>query len=37
MLTFADDYMANSETDLSVEDWMTNTFLWDTAYMLARK
>ncbi len=29
MLTFA--------TDIIVEDWMTNTFFWDSIYLLARK
>ena len=37
MLTFPDDYLVKSDTDIIVEDWMTSTFLWDTAYLLARK
>ena len=37
MLTFPDDYLVKSDTDIIVEDWMTSTFLWDTAYLIARK
>ncbi len=37
MLTFSDEYLVKSETEIAVEDWMTSTFVWDTAYMLARK
>jgi hypothetical protein len=37
MLTFPDDYLVKRDTDIIVEDWMTSTFLWDTAYLLARK
>jgi len=37
MLNFSDDYLVISDTDIIVEDWMTSTFLWDTAYLLARK
>ena len=37
MLTFSDDYLVISDADIIVEDWMTSTFLWDTAYLLARK
>ena len=37
MLTFSDDYLVKSDIEIIVEDWMTSTFLWDTAYLLARK
>jgi hypothetical protein len=37
MLTFSDDYLAAAETPVAVEVWMTDTFLWNTAYLLARK
>jgi hypothetical protein len=37
LLTFSDDYLGKSESDIFVEDWMISTFLWETAYLLARK
>jgi len=37
MLTFSENYLVTCETEISVEDWMTSFFLWDTAILIARK
>ena len=37
MLSYSDDLITSGESEMAVEKWMTDTFVWNTAFMLAKK